>query len=193
MQFQKQHFEMALSYNEYDRYAENLLTKISSDDSNSMQQYANVNLNTIQQLRKSVHLTKCLLDALSKTEPLILVILTEGYCGDSAQTLAVFEKMQELFPEKIEIKIILRDKNLVVADNYFETRAIPTIIGLSKTTLEKKFSWGNRPEPAQKLMTNLKIKSATPLEKSKALHKWYAQDDTQTLQREIAIFLTDEK
>ncbi|MDP9042262.1 MAG: thioredoxin family protein [Bacteroidota bacterium] len=185
MKFSEKHFETALSYPVYSEYAEALLTGISNDSTNPMRGYAAANLHIIQRLKKSVKITDELTRAISSMAPVMLVILTEGYCGDSAQTFPVFGKMQELFPDKIEIKVVLRDENLDTADKYFRTRAIPRLICLDRLTLTEKFNWGNRPMPAKKLMDDLKEKGRTMKEKSVQLHHWYAKDKTMTLQNEL--------
>jgi len=184
MQYDHQ-FEMALNYQQFSNYAENLLTKLSSDDTYSMQHNAKVDLHILQKVKKTAVISEELCHALQSAKPLILVILTEGYCGDSAQTFPVFAKMQEMFPDKIEIKVILRDEHLDIADMQFESRAIPTVVGFDRETLTQKFVWGNRPKPAQKIMDELKAKNATQDEKGIALHKWYAADKTNTLQNEL--------
>lgn len=190
MEFSEQNFEMALSYDAYSEYAESLLTNISSDNKNAMQQHAKVNLHIVQRLKKSVQLTNELKHAIEKANPMIFLILTEGYCGDSAQTFPVFGRMQEMYPDIIEVKVVLRDEYLNIADTYFRTRAIPILICLDRQTFKEKFVWGNRPKPAQQIMDNLKAVGATQQEKSVALHRWYGKDKTLTLQQELTQLLT---
>lgn len=191
MEFSAPNFEMALSYDTYSEYAEKLLTNISLDSKNIMQQHAKVNLNILRRLKQSVQLTVELKHALEKASPSIFLILTEGYCGDSAQTFPVFGRMQEMYPDKIEIRVVLRDAYLDIADIYFRTRAIPTLICLDRQTFKERFVWGNRPKPAQQIMDNLKAVGATPKEKSVALHRWYAKDKTLTLQKELMELLSE--
>ncbi len=174
-----------MDYETYSQYAESQLTNISNDPANPMRVYGETNLHIIQRLKKKVLLTGDLVQALAQSRPMIFLVLTEGYCGDSAQNLAVIGKMQEMFPQKVEVKIILRDKHLDIADHCFHTRAIPTLICLEKETLKENFIWGNRPKPAQQIMDDLKAKKASQEEKSVAWHRWYAFDGTLTLQREL--------
>jgi len=189
MKFSDKHFELALSYEAYNRYSENLLQTISNDTRNPMNRYARTNLHILNRLKKSVVLTDELQKAIQKSQSLIFLILTEGYCGDSAQTFPIFGKMQEKFPDKIDIKVVLRDENPDIADNLFQTRAIPILICLDKQTMTTKFTWGSRPAPAQLVMNELKANGATQKEKSVALHRWYAQDQTLTLQKELTELL----
>ena len=191
MKFNTEHFEVAIGYETYHSYAEKLLIKISGDSTNPMRHFATENLAIMHRVTKSVQLIEPLQKAIQKSEPLVLLILTEGYCGDSAETFPVFAKMQEMFPDKVEVKVILRDEHLDVADYYFKTRAIPTVIGLDKQTLNEKFVWGNRPKPAQQVMDELKKKKVSIREKGKALHQWYQQDNTLTTQAEIFQLITN--
>jgi hypothetical protein len=189
MKFADKNSEMALSYEAYARYSENLLHLISNDANNPMNGYARTNLQILQRLKRSVSLADELQAAIRQSPGMIFVILTEGYCGDSAQTFPIFGRMQEKFPEKIDIKVVLRDEHPEIAKTFFRTRAIPMLICLDKQTLTEKFIWGSRPAPAQQMMDSLKIKGATQAEKSVALHRWYAQDKTITLQKELTELL----
>lgn len=189
MKFSDKHFEMALSYEAYNRYSENLLQTISNDSGNPMNGYARTNLHILKRLKKSVELTDELQKVIQKSQNMIFLILTEGYCGDSAQTFPIFGKMQEKFPDKIEIKVVLRDENPDIAANLFRTKAIPILICVDKQTMTTKFTWGSRPAPAQLVMDELKAYGATQKEKSVALHRWYARDKTLTLQKELAELL----
>ncbi len=193
MKFSAKSFEMALSYEAYTSYSENLLEAISNDVDNPMKGYAGNNLHILRRLKKTVVLTEELQAAIQKLPGLIFVILTEGYCGDSAQTFPVFGMMQQKFRDKIEIKVVLRDEHPDIADNYFRTKAIPRLICLDKQTLTEKFTWGSRPAGAQQIMDELKGKDATQQEKSVALHRWYALDKTITLQKELTELLSMER
>ena len=193
MQILAKDLDSALSYAAYSRYSEDLLETISRDTGNPMKEYARTNWRILQRLKRSVILTEELRRALSDSQEMIFVILTEGYCGDSAQTFPVFGLMQEKFPDKITIRVVLRDEQPELAALFFHTRAIPRLICLDKQSLKERFSWGNRPAPAQALMDALKTQRATPNEKAIALHEWYAHDKTMTLQQELTRLLSDQK
>jgi hypothetical protein len=189
MKLSIKNLEMALSYEAYATYAESLLHLISNDANNPMNGYARTNLQILRRLKRSVSLTYELQAAIKQSPDMIFLILTEGYCGDSAQTFPIFGRMLEKFPEKIEIKVVLRDEQPDIASDYFRTKAIPMLICIDKQTLTEKFTWGNRPAPAQQIMDDLKIKRATQKEKAVALHRWYARDKTITLQKELTELL----
>ncbi|MEO6721403.1 MAG: thioredoxin family protein [Ferruginibacter sp.] len=46
------------------------------------------------------------------------IVLTEAWCGDSAQNLPVIAEIAKLNPDKIKLYILLRDENPELMDNY---------------------------------------------------------------------------
>jgi hypothetical protein len=117
------------------------------------------------------------------------IVLTEAWCGDSAQNLPVIAEIARLNPDKIKLYILLRDENPELIDHYLTNgaRAIPKLIATDETLGAEAFVWGPRPEPAQQLLLNWK---KNPGDKSwddfeKELHSWYAKDKAQAIQSEF--------
>lgn len=117
------------------------------------------------------------------------IVLTEAWCGDSAQNLPVIAEIAKLNPGKIKLYILLRDENAEMMDNYLTNgaRAIPKLIAIDETLGKETFVWGPRPAPAQELLRawqkNPGVKTWDEFEKE--LHGWYAKDKTQSLQHEF--------
>jgi hypothetical protein len=116
------------------------------------------------------------------------IVLTEAWCGDSAQNLPVIAEIAKLNPEKVKLFILLRDENPELMDKYLTNgaRAIPKLIAINETLSKEAFVWGPRPTPAQEMLKNWK---KNPAGKSwddfeKDLHSWYAKDKSNTLQAE---------
>lgn len=80
---------------------------------------------------------------------MIWLVLNEGWCGDSAQSLPFINKMADM-SENITLKIILRDKNFEIMDEFLThgARSIPKLIALDEETLEVLGTWGPRPKVA---------------------------------------------
>jgi len=118
------------------------------------------------------------------------VVITEDWCGDSAQNLPYIVKIAEL-NNKIELKIILRDQNLDVMDLYLtngKSRSIPKLVAFDKDWNEL-FQWGPRPKEAQ-LVVEQSIKEG--LDKNvylEKLHLWYTEDKGRSLEKEFMILI----
>ena len=117
------------------------------------------------------------------------MVITEPWCGDSAQNLPVIVEIAKLNPNKIRLYILLRDQNSTIIDHYLTNgaRAIPKLIVVNETLEKEAFIWGPRPASAQELLNawknNPEGKSFEEFEKE--LHSWYAKDKTQSLQHEL--------
>ena len=85
------------------------------------------------------------------------ILITESWCGDSAQNLPIIAKLAEIKQLRLDFKIVLRDSNLDFIDLYLTNggRAIPKLIVLDENDNEL-FRWGPRPVEAQNLFTKLK-------------------------------------
>lgn len=163
-----------------------------NDQSEEHVAYAKINLQRMQRLEKTTVINDRLKAAINTLkQPLHLLALTEGWCGDAAQNLPVFRVMEQLAPDKIKLEVVLRDENLDIMDQYLTNggRAIPKVIGRFLNTPEVLFAWGPRPVAAQQIMLEMKAKGAGIKEKGEAIHTWYAKDKTQSLQNEIADLL----
>jgi hypothetical protein len=116
-------------------------------------------------------------------------VITEGWCGDSAQNLPVLNKMAEASEGKINLRIILRDENPEIMNQYLTngiSKSIPILAAfdLHGTPL---FKWGPRPEGAQALLTAWRS-NPVPMafeDFEVEMHTWYARDKGNALQDEI--------
>lgn len=118
--------------------------------------------------------------------PQTWLVITEDWCGDSAQNLPYFIKYTEFNPN-ISVRIILRDQNLDVIDSYLKEgnpRSIPKIIGFDENG-NQLFIWGPRPKFAQDLVLQLKSKGYSKEEFNKELHLWYGRNRGKELESEI--------
>jgi hypothetical protein len=89
---------------------------------------------------------------------------------------------------KIELRILLRDENLDIMDQFLTngTRSIPVLIAQDTATGTVVGRWGPRPAAVQQMVQEYK-KNPTKTFKEYAaeVHAWYAQDKTQALQAEF--------
>ena len=114
------------------------------------------------------------------------LVITEDWCGDSAQNLPYIVNYIAQNPH-IRLSIILRDENLEVVDSYFKEgnpRSIPKIVGFDKKGNEL-FIWGPRPKAAQDLVKQLKTEGYSKEDYNKELHLWYSRNKGQELEKEF--------
>jgi hypothetical protein len=116
------------------------------------------------------------------------LLISESWCGDSAQCVPVIAKMAEL-NKNILLKIIFRDEHLDLMDNFLTngSRSIPKLICIDEKTDSINFIWGPRPKAIQDRVSELKknFPEITHDELVKNIHLWYAQDKTKSIQAEF--------
>jgi hypothetical protein len=151
-----------------------------------------LNVARMSRVEKTFALTPQLREALDQLRiPLKWLVISEGWCGDSAQILPALHKIAEASGGKIQMKTTLRDENPELMDAFLSngTRSVPKLICMDDS-FNVLATWGPRPETAQQLVLQLKSDPRTaPLFKEE-LHKWYAKDRSQTIEEEIAKMLT---
>lgn len=117
------------------------------------------------------------------------IVITESWCGDSAQIVPVIARLAQL-NDKIDLKILLRDSNLDYMDLYLTNggRAIPKLIVYDENN-EELFQWGPRPKEAQDLFARLKNDGMQKPDINKELHLWYGRNRGKEVEKEIAELL----
>jgi hypothetical protein len=117
------------------------------------------------------------------------VVITESWCGDSAQNLPIIAKLAHL-NNKINFKIVLRDSNLDFMDLYLTDggRSIPKLIVFDENN-DELFQWGPRPKIAKNLFIRLKNEGMEKSEINKELHLWYGRDKGKEVENEIILSL----
>lgn len=113
------------------------------------------------------------------------MVITENWCGDSAQNLPYIAKIASL-NKKIQLRIILRDSNKDIMDNYLTngTRSIPKLVSFDEDGNEL-FQWGARPKAAQDLVTELKTQGFEKKYFIEKLHFWYAKNGGVDIENEF--------
>lgn len=159
-----------------------------NDHSEAMLNYAKINLQRMNRLNKTIKLSDEIKSALDEIqEAQTWLVISEGWCGDAAQNLPAIAKIAEQ-SEFIDLKIILRDENLEVMDEFLTNggRSIPKLIALNKANLTLLGTWGPRPQVAQDMVKEFKkIPDGDYQEFQKDLQLWYAKDKSNSLQTEF--------
>lgn len=119
------------------------------------------------------------------SEEQLWMVLTEPWCGDSAQCIPYIAKIAACLPRG-EMRILLRDENPDIMDRYLTDgkRAIPMLIAFDPAGREV-FRWGPRPEGAAEVFQREKESGAEKPQIQERLHLWYARDRGQSIEREF--------
>ncbi|NMB82329.1 MAG: thioredoxin family protein, partial [Ignavibacteria bacterium] len=169
----------------YAKFLELTQQKLSDDEFKKNEKYdvTKLNLQRSNRIYKTYTVSEQVKELIhSINKPQIWMVITEDWCGDSAQNLPYIVKIAEL-NSLIELRILLRYQNLDIMDMYLtngKSRSIPKLVAFDKDGNEL-FQWGPRPKEAQ-LVVDLSIKNG--LDKNaylEKLHLWYSEDKGQTL------------
>ena len=116
------------------------------------------------------------------------IVITEGWCGDSAQSLPVIAALAQASEEKIELRIVSRDEYPELLEQYLTngSMSIPKLIACDIHGNEE-WNWGPRPKKAQELFDELRAQNAEKQEIYKSLHGFYAKDKGQCIETEIIV------
>ncbi|MDP3682942.1 MAG: thioredoxin family protein [Ignavibacteria bacterium] len=188
-------FEQSFTYESFRNKIEEKIVSNSSiqldEEAKKLFEYTKLNLQRMKRVEKTFTSSKELSQILSLIKtPQHWVVITEGWCGDSAQNLPAIAKIAKVNP-LIELQIIERDDNLDIMDLFLTngTRSIPILISFDENGNEI-FRWGPRPKEAQQLVTRLKSEGMEHDAFVEQLHLWYARNKGVALVSELKTLLT---
>lgn len=113
-----------------------------------------------------------------------LLVITEDWCGDAANTVPVLVRLAEKVPG-VDLRILPRDQYPGIMSRYLTqgSSSIPIVIGLDREFRELGH-WGPRPGELQAwIMAN---RAAVPKDRRYAeARRWYAKDKGESTLREV--------
>ena len=117
------------------------------------------------------------------------LVVTEPWCGDSAQCLPQITLMARANPH-IDLRLVLRDENLDIMDEFLTDgkRAIPRLV-IFDAGGHQLALWGPRPLAAQKVFTQAKSEGLEKPEILERLHLFYGRDRGKSLEQEFIALL----
>jgi hypothetical protein len=149
-------------------------------------EYAKLNIQRMERIYKTLVITDELANIIKAiNEKQTWICITEGWCGDAAQSLPLFARLAEL-NSNITLKMVLRDENLELMDRHLTNggRAIPIVIALQEG--KELWKWGPRPASLQVVVDEFKQNPTVTFEELKTqLHTWYAKNKTVDQQHEL--------
>lgn len=187
--------ENSYSYSEYRSHVSELLSKgLSTGDTQSeaLKNYSSLNEVRMNRLEKTIKITQNISDRLKTiSKNYILLVITEGWCGDAAQLLPIMKKMADE-NSLVDLRLVLRDDNATLMDEFLTngSRSIPKLILVDAETNTVLGSWGPRPAGAAQLIKEYKEQFGVVNEEAKvALQKWYLNDKGLSTMEEITRML----
>lgn len=179
------------SYDRYRTIVSDLLTagKVSGNEqSQDLIHYSELNEVRMNRLDKKMVVTEEVIKKIMNLKKnYIWLVLSEGWCGDAAQLLPVFNKMASV-SQHIELKVAFRDENEALMNLFLTNgnKAIPKLIIIDKEAEEVVGNWGPRPKGASDLIISYKQQYGVVDETAKTeLQLWYLHDKGISTQNEI--------
>ena len=180
----------AVGYEEYRNIISTLLAagkSTGSSQSENLNQYTLLNETRMNRIEKTVTVSKENQQALQQIKSkYIWLIISEGWCGDSAQIVPIIAKMAEVTPN-IKFQMVLRDANNALMDLFLTngSRSIPKLIVLNRD-FQVLDHWGPRPKGAVALMNRHLEEAGYISDEAKSqLQMWYLNDKGISTQLEI--------
>ncbi len=182
--------QKGITYEEYRLLVSRLLEEGKSTgphQSESLLNYSTLNDRRMKRLDKTIRLSEETIASVKDVkEPVTWLVLTEGWCGDAAQTLPIINKMASE-SDNIDLKIILRDENEELMNRFLTNggKSIPKLIALNKDH-EVIDSWGPRPSiPTQMVEDYKKEHGQLDADFKKDLQVWYNKDKGKNTQEDM--------
>nr|WP_314896221.1 thioredoxin family protein [uncultured Flavobacterium sp.] len=180
------------SYSEYRKLVSDLLFEGKStgnEQSEDLTHYSSLNETRMDRLDKTMRIPEeNILKLKNLKREYIWLVISEGWCGDAAQIVPIFNKMTIASEDKIEMKIVFRDENEELMKLFLtnKKKAIPKLIVINRETGSVLGSWGPRPKGATDLINDYKKEFGVIDETVKTnLQLWYLKDKGWSTQEEI--------
>lgn len=183
-----------MTYEEYRDLFVKQIEKTNPDTLDEKQkglyEYKKLNLQRSRRIEKSYRPSDEIKRAVeAMKEKQLWMVITEPWCGDSAQNLPYIAKISGL-NGNIDLRIVLRDSNPDIMDEYLTngTRSIPKLVAFNSEG-DELFTWGSRPKAAQELVLKLREEGIVKPELYEKLHLWYGRNKGRDLESEFTEIL----
>lgn len=182
--------DRAYSYEAYDKLINDLLEEGKSTGEKQTPKRAEVsrlNAHRMARVHKTVKLAEEVAEAAQNARPQYWMVLTEGWCGDSAHAIPVMDLIVKASNGRIQLGMILRDDNLDIMDQYLVNggRSIPRLVAYDAESGEEIGTWGPRPAPVQQMMADYKANPDDSRDIQIEMQQWYNADKSKTMQHEL--------
>ena len=148
---EKKHLQKAMDYESYRKLIDELLMQgktTGEKQSEQLVEYAMKNVEKMKTIDETIQLVPEVENLITSVQQhQTWLVLTEGWCRDAAQIVPVLNALAKL-NSNIELKLLLRDDNLDLMDQYLtngKSRSIPRLIVVDSDIMEELFNWGASP------------------------------------------------
>ena len=183
--------QRTITYTEYRDLVADLLSQnksTGSDQNDVLLNYSKLNNTRMKRLDKTIKLSDEVISSIQNLEGnYTWLVLTEGWCGDAAQTLPIINKIAEI-SDKINLKVALRGENEELMNQFLTNgnQSIPKLIAIDKETNTIVNSWGPRPSIATNMVADYKEKyGSLDAEFKKDLQIWYNKNKGENTQEDL--------
>ena len=188
--------QKAISYTSYRKRISDLIASGKSSgpiQSEDLLNYSKLNDRRMTRLDKTIQLSQETLLALKKiNKPITWLVLSEGWCGDAAQTLPVINKIADK-SDLINLRIIFRDEHEELMRHFLTNggKSIPKLIVLNSEN-DVLNTWGPRPNIATKMVQDYKnTHGQLDAAFKQELQVWYNKDKGVNIQENMEGLLTN--
>jgi hypothetical protein len=188
--------QKAISYTFYRKRISDLIASGKSSgpiQSEDLLNYSKLNDRRMTRLDKTIQLSQETLLALKKiNKPITWLVLSEGWCGDAAQTLPVINKIADK-SDLINLRIIFRDEHEELMRHFLTNggKSIPKLIVLNSEN-DVLNTWGPRPNIATKMVQDYKnAHEQLDAAFKQELQVWYNKDKGVNIQENMVGLLTN--
>ena len=187
--------DSAYAYEAYDSLINTLLDEGKSTgekQTHKRTEISRLNAHRMARVHKTTKLSDALSAAAKQAKPQFWLVISEGWCGDSAHVIPVFDLVAKASEGRIQLGMILRDENLDIMDQYLVNggRSIPRLVAFDVESGDELGTWGPRPAPVQKMMADFKANPDETRDIQIEMQQWYNSDKSRTLQDEILELLS---
>lgn len=197
-EIEKNILEKGISYLQYIKNNTEEITRTDRDtlDKSSAKKldYKILNLKRSLRISKYYKLNEDLKKIINEIdEPQLWMVITENWCGDSAQNLPYIAAIAEQNP-LIQLIVLLRDSNPEIMDQFLTngTRSIPILVVFNESG-EELFKWGPRPKAAIQLIKQWKAEGLEKDEWMEKLHSWYAKNKGVEIEKDLTELIKKEE
>lgn len=170
----------AMNYEQYNELFKQLVDdcKCTGEETQEKIDYTKLNLSRSRRLDKTAKIAPEAVEVFKNISgKQTWLVISEPWCGDAAQTLPYLNKIAEL-SGKIDLKIVLRDENLELMDQFLTngSRSIPMTLMLDED-LNLIRQWGPRSKAATQLVIDYKEEHGVIDDAFKEMIQvWYNKD-----------------
>jgi hypothetical protein len=174
-------FEKGISFEEYLEKTETQIekndTSLLNEEELHLFEFTKLNLHRMKRVLKTHPIDSILAEKIKNiAEKQYWLLITENWCGDSAQCSPEFYKMSKL-NENIELRIVERDLYPEVMDLYLTDgkKSIPILV-VFNSEWNQLLKWGSRPKALQTQIDEWMSAGLAKEEWIEKMHLWYGRN-----------------